>query len=422
MGMEKFVNYIKSQLLDVIEWEDSSQDTIVHKIDMQNNEIQNGAWLTVRPGQAAVFVNEGQIADVFGEGRHQLTTQNLPILTNLKHWAYGFNSPFKCDVYFVNTKQFLNQKWGTPSPILINDPKFEQVEVRAFGTFAFRVYDPARFMREVVSTNRNYKTDDIRDQLRGFIDTHFASIVGSLNLTVADFAKNYTVIANAIGQALIPNFEAIGLQITSFTISNISLPEEVNEILRMRTKANMLGGFGNYTQIETLNIMKESVKNPGMNGMAHAGMGLGMGLGFGNVFANNMQGVLNNQTQFYQPQQTNYNQGNNQPVPPNNTPSQAPNGQAQNQPNQQSQPVTPVVPVTETVTEKAEPTSPAYAKIEGDAIICPCGASIPKTAKFCMECGTKVVLPEPSKNKYCPQCGNKCDGDAKFCDECGTRL
>ena len=163
----------------------------------------------------------------------------------------------------------------------------------------------------------------------------------------------------------------------------------------MRTKANMLGGFGNYTQIETLNIMKESVKNPGMNGMAHAGMGLGMGL-LGNVFANNMQGVLNNQTQFYQPQQTNYNQGNNQPVPPNNTPSQAPNGQAQNQPNQQSQPVTPVVPVTETVTEKAEPTSPAYAKLK-EIDYLSVWKSIPKTAKFCMECGTKVVLPEPPK-------------------------
>lgn len=261
MGMEKFVNYIKSQLLDVIEWEDNSQNTIVHKIDMQNNEIQNGAWLTVRPGQAVVFVNEGQIADVFmQEGRYKLTTQNLPILSNLKHWAYGFNSSFKSDVYFVNIKQFINEKWGTPAPIYVNDPKFEQVEIRAFGTFGYRVYDPAKFIREVVSTNREYTTQDIRDQLKAFIDSNFASIVGDLNLTVVDYSKNYNVIANAIRQALAQSFDNIGLQITLFTISSITLPEEVNEVLRMRTKANMLGGLGNYAQMETLNIMKESVK------------------------------------------------------------------------------------------------------------------------------------------------------------------
>lgn len=416
-------DYVKGQLLDVIEWEDNSQDTIVHKIDMRNNEIQNGAWLTVRPGQAAVFVNEGQIADVFGEGRHQLTTQNLPILTNLKHWAYGFNSPFKCDVYFVNVKQFMNQKWGTPTPIPVSDPKFEQVEIRAFGTFGFRVSDPAKFMREVVSTNREFTTNDIKEQLRAFIDSHFASIVGALNLTVVDYAKNYNTIANAIGQAIGPNFENIGLQITVFTVSSITLPEEVNKVLRMRTKANMLGGLGNYAQMESLDIMRESVKNPGMNGMSQAGIGLGMGLGMGNLFTNNMQGGLNNQTQFYQPQPATP-QGNNPTFPQDGQPVY--NGQPSISPqgSQTPQKVAGVYPVTPPPTEKANAVEvkESSTKENTETITCSCGATIPKTYKFCMECGQKVVIPEPLKDKFCPECGNKCDGDAKFCDECGFKF
>ena len=424
------LNYIKSQLLDVIEWEDNSQNTIVHKIDMQNNEIQNGAWLTVRPGQAVVFVNEGQIADVFmQEGRYKLTTQNLPILSNLKHWAYGFNSSFKSDVYFVNIKQFMNEKWGTPTPIYVNDPKFEQVEIRAFGTFGYRVYDPAKFIREVVSTNREYTTQDIRDQLKAFIDSNFASIVGDLNLTVVDYSKNYNVIANAIRQALAQSFDNIGLQITLFTISSITLPEEVNEVLRMRTKANMLGGLGNYAQMETLNIMKESVKNPSMNGMAQAGMGLGMGFGFGNMFANNMQGGFNNQMQFYQPQPMNNPVNNpnnpNNPVPPYNNVPQSPSEQPQGQqPQQGGMPSVPPVAQPAESKPENEVSAPAYARVNDNTVICSCGATVPRTGKFCMECGTKIVLPnpEPLENKICPQCGNKCDGDAKFCDECGMKF
>lgn len=441
-----FKDYLKSQLLDIIEWEDTSQDTIVHKIDMRNNEIQNGAWLTVRPGQCAVFVDEGQIADIFYEGRHRLTTQNLPILTNLKHWAYGFNSPFKSDVYFVNIKQFMNQKWGTPTPIPVSDPKFEQVEVRAFGTFGFRVADPAKFMREVVSTNKQFKTKDIQEQLRAFVNTHFASIVGSLNLTVVDYAKNYNNIANAISHALAENFGAIGLEITAFTVSSITLPEDVNKVLRTRTKANMLGGLGNYAQVESLDIMRESVKNPGMNSMNQAGMGLGMGFGLGQVFAGNMQSGFNNQTQFYQPQNTQFynpQQGQQQRhvnVPqgfpnlqknapdtqfenPNVSPETPGNKQEAPAPQPQQEEKESVTPVL----EQASAPSPELKDADIMVLPCTCGFTPSPTAKFCMNCGAKVVRQDPLKqeslkDKFCPECGNKNDWDAKFCDECGYKF
>lgn len=377
-----FKDYLKGQLLDVIEWEDQSQDTIAHKVDMRHNEIQNGAWLTVRPGQAAVFVNEGQIADIFTEGRHKLVTQNLPILSSLKHWAYGFNSSFKSDVYFVNIKQFMGQKWGTATPIPVSDPKFEQVEIRAFGTFAFKVKDAAVFMREVVSTDKNFKVKEIQEQLRSFIQSHFATIVGALNITVVDYSKNYNMISEAMKKELSEEFQQIGLDITAFTISSITLPEEVNQFLRMRTQVNMAGGMNNYAQMKTLDVMGESVKNPGMNGMNQMGMGLGMGLGMGNMFAQNMQNALQNQTSF-QPAPA----GHNGSVPP-------------------SAHVNPPIP-------------PAQGK---DILLCSCGAALPKNAKFCMECGSKASLPESAKNKFCPECGTKWDSKAKFCMECGTKL
>ncbi|MEN6328386.1 MAG: SPFH domain-containing protein, partial [Syntrophomonas sp.] len=170
-------DFISKQFLDVIEWEDNTEDTLVYEYPMADNEIQNGGKLVVRPGQSAVFVNEGKIADVFAEGTHNLTTQNLPVLGDLKGWAYGFQSPFKADVYFVNTKQILDQKWGTPSPILVTDPKFEQVQLRAFGSFGFCVIDPRVFVSTVSSTNQVYKVEALRDQLKEFIVTHLAPIL-----------------------------------------------------------------------------------------------------------------------------------------------------------------------------------------------------------------------------------------------------
>jgi Putative virion core protein (lumpy skin disease virus) len=373
-------DFISKQFLDIIEWEDNTQDTLVYKFPMQDNEIQNGGKLVVRPGQAAVFVNEGQIADVFREGTHPLTTQNLPVLGDLKGWAYGFKSPFKADVYFVNTKQILDQKWGTPHPILVSDPKFEQVQLRAFGSFGFAVTDPQIFVSTVSSTNQVYKIDTLRDQLKDFIITHFAPILAQQKVTVAELAANYNIINEAVKAAVKESFANLGIEMTILTISNISLPEDIQAMLNERTRINMMGGMDNYSRVRQLDVMETAAANEGGGGMMQAGMGMGAGLAMGQVFAQTMgasQGGFGG----------------------------APLGQ----PGQQQAP--------------AAPQAQAQAAPGAAAIVCACGMGLAADAKFCSNCGAKVVVPEPvAQAKFCSQCGTKLDGSAAFCSNCGTKL
>jgi membrane protease subunit (stomatin/prohibitin family) len=356
-----FMDFVKKQFLDIIEWEDNTQDTLVYKFPMRDNEIQNNAKLVIRPGQCAIFLDEGRIADVFTEPEtYTLNTQTLPVLTNLKNWAYGFKSPFKSDVYFVNIKQFMDQKWGTPAPILIPDPKFEQVEIRAFGNFSFRISDPRQFLTTVTSTNRVYTADQIREQLKSFILSNFAPIVVKQKVTVAQLVENYHIIDEAVMESVKEKFSNLGLEITSFNILNISLQEEYQEMLRKRSAVNIAGGMQNYAQIETLDAMKESVKNPGMNGAAQAGMGLGMGMGMAGMFSQNMQGAFNN------PSSPRQDQGGNA----------------------------------------------ASGQIECGN----CKAKIPSDSAFCGKCGTKVQA------LFCSKCGNKAESGAAFCSKCGNKL
>lgn len=372
-------DFISKQFLDIIEWEDNTQDTLVYKFPMQDNEIQNGGKLVVRPGQAAVFVNEGQIADVFREGTHPLNTQNLPILGDLKGWAYGFKSPFKADVYFVNTKQILDQKWGTPHPILVSDPKFEQVQLRAFGSFGFAVTDPKIFVSTVSSTNQVYKIDTLRDQLKEFIVTNFAPILAQQKVTVAELAANYNIINEAVKAAVKESFANLGIEMTILTIANISLPEEIQAMLNERTRINMMGGMDNYSRVRQLDVMETAAANEGGGGMMQAGMGMGAGLAMGQVFAQTMG------------QQTQGGFGG------------APLGQ----PGQQ---------------QAAAPQVPA-APAAASSVVCACGAGLAADAKFCSNCGARVVVPEPApKAKFCSQCGTKADGSAAFCSNCGTKL
>ncbi|MBS4207035.1 SPFH domain-containing protein [Bacillus sp. FJAT-50079] len=285
-----FKNFFKKQLLDIIEWEDPSNNTLVYKFPIEDNEIQNGAQLTVRPGQFAIFLNEGKIADVFGEGMHRLETKNLPILSDLKGWAFGFKSPFKADIYFVNTKHFLDQKWGTQNPIWINDPKFEQVEVRAFGTFGFRIEDPVMFLSTVSSTNKIYKVDDLKGQLKEFVLSEFSNVVAKQGVTIAELSQNYRVMNEAMKHELEDEFKAIGLEIVAFTVSNISLPADLTKILKERTRINMMGGMDSYKDVRKLDALEKMSENEGAGGgMAQAGMGLGAGLGFGQLITDSLQ-------------------------------------------------------------------------------------------------------------------------------------
>jgi len=276
---------LRGQFIDVIEWLDDTQDTLAFRFERQGNEIKNGAKLIVRPGQTAVFVSEGQIADEFSEGTYTLTTQNLPVLSTLQAWKHGFNSPFKAEVYFFSTRQFTGLKWGTPAPITLRDPELGPVRLRAFGNYSLRIAHGATVLRQLVSTNQNFETDDIADQLRSFLVSRFAEWMGKCGIRVYDFAAKYTEIGEAMRVALTPDFAQYGLEVVHINIESIGLPPEVEAALDKRTQMNILGDLNRYTQFQAANAIEESAKNPGGGNPA---LDLAMGIAMGNQVARNM--------------------------------------------------------------------------------------------------------------------------------------
>lgn len=304
-----FWDKLKGELIDIIEWLDSSNDTMVYRYERHGNEIKNGAQLTVRESQVAVFINEGQIADVFGPGRYELTTQNLPILSTLKGWKYGFNSPFKAEVYFLNTKRFTNQKWGTPNVFYLRDADFGRVSLRAFGTYTIRITDPAKFLKEVAGTDDEFTTDEVSSELRSMIVTRFIDAVGESGLALLDFAQNYKDLSEFCQEKLGGEFQDYGLEITKFLISSISLPEALQAKLDEGTGMNMLGDMNKYTQMKTADAMSNAANTPGGGGGLENMMGMAM-----------MQQMMNmnqqQQPQQYQQQQPQQQQQSAPPPPP----------------------------------------------------------------------------------------------------------
>ena len=279
-------DFIRGEFIDVIEWTDDSHDTIVFRFPVRDHAIKMGAQLTVREGQAAVFVNEGQLADVFTPGRYELSTANLPILTKLNSWTMGFESPFKAEVYFVDTTLFTDQKWGTQNPITLRDPEIGPVRVRAFGSYAYRVTDPARFMQEVVGTDGRYTTDDIRGQLRSHVISAFTDALGSAKVPVLDLAAQYKELSASLLAAMKGDFDTYGLGLEVFLIENISLPPEVAEILDKRSSMGILGDLGKFTQFQAAQAMEKAAANPG--GGAGDALGLGAGLAMGQAMVGAM--------------------------------------------------------------------------------------------------------------------------------------
>ena len=279
---------VRGQLIDVIEWTDDSSNTMAHKYDMNGKEIMMGAQLTVRESQAAVFVNEGRLADVFGPGRHELTTQNMPVMTALKAWKFGFNSPFKSDLYFVNTKQFMNRKWGTANPVMMRDAEFGMIRIRAFGSFSFRVKDPAAFMKEVFGTSALFTVEGVEGQIKSVVVSGLSDAIAQSKIPALDLAANYTELGQYVQQALSPKVEALGLALTGFVIENISLPEEVEKAIDKRTSMGVAGDLNKYTQFQAAEAMREAANNPG-GGMAGMGVGMGAGAMMGQMFAQSMQ-------------------------------------------------------------------------------------------------------------------------------------
>lgn len=373
-----FFNFIRSQFIEVIEWTDVTTNTMVYRFPVQNHEIKMGAQLTVRASQAAIFVNEGQIADVFGPGRYQLNTQNMPILTKLKSWKYGFDSPFKAEVYFVNTKQFTNQKWGTANPIMMRDPEFGMIRLRAYGNFSFRVTDPAQFLREIFGTNQIFDTENIVGQLKRIIISGLSDLLGESQIPVLDFAMYYDELSEQAKHKLQPHFENLGLSLTSLYIENISLPKEVEEIMDKKTSLGILGDLDQYTKYQISEAIRDAAKNEG-SGVTGAGIGLGTGMALGNTISEAFRGM-----------------------------------------NQQQNAESKTIPCPHC--HQQIPTGHKFCSFCGKPInalktkCIKCNAEIEAGVKFCSKCGSPQVL-----ERSCKNCGKKIVPGMKFCPECGMK-
>ena len=283
------LDFLTGEFIDIIAWTDDTRDTMVYRFPRYDHAIKYGAKLTVREGQAAVFVHEGQIADVFTPGLYMLETNNMPILTTLQHWDHGFNSPFKSEVYFVNTTRFNDLKWGTKNPIIARDPEFGPVRLQAYGTYAMRVSDPAKFMAEIVGTDGEFTADEIAFQIRNIIVQEFSRVIASSGIPVLDMAANTNQLGKIVAQAIAPAIAAYGLSIPEFYIENISLPEEVEKMLDKRTSMGIVGDLGRFQQYAMGEAVMRGADAPGGGGMA-AGMGAGLGMAMGARQAGYVQG------------------------------------------------------------------------------------------------------------------------------------
>lgn len=268
-----FFSKIKSQFIEVIEWKENNSDRIVYQFPVNGNEIKMGAQLTVREGQCAVFVNEGQIADVFESGRYELNTQNMPIMTTLESWKFGFNSPFKAEVYFVNMTQFIDQKWGTSNPIMMRDREFGPIRLRGYGTFAYRVKDPVTMIKEVFGTANSMTVDRISENMKKQILMNITDVIAELQIPALDLAMKYDDISEAAVKKVAIKFEKLGFEITDLTVQNLSLPQEVEKALDKRSQMGILGDMNQYTRFQTAEAIGNSSQS---DAGSFASMGVGM--------------------------------------------------------------------------------------------------------------------------------------------------
>jgi membrane protease subunit (stomatin/prohibitin family) len=286
---------LKAELIDIVQWLDDANDTLVYRFERYGNEIKYNATLVVREGQMAAFINEGQLADVFKPGTYTLTTRNLPVLATLKGWKYGFESPFKAEVYFCSTRQFTNLKWGTPGPVTMRDPEFGPVRVTAFGLYSIKIKDPALFIREIVGTDGNFTTELIEDNLRGKIGTRIKEVMPDAGIPVVDLESKVVQLGETLKSRIVPAIEALGLELTEVQVQDVGLPEEVERAIDKAGAMRVIGNMQMYTQYETANSINDAANNPG--GLAAAGVGVGMGFGMGGQMTGAMGGIFAAQSQ-----------------------------------------------------------------------------------------------------------------------------
>ena len=377
--MDKVKEAAMNQFIEVIEWLDESQDTLLYRFPVYQQEIKNGAQLIVRESQAAVFVFEGQVADVFTPGRYTVEGGNTPILSKLGAWKHGFNSPIKSEVYFVNTKQFTDMKWGTSNPLMLRDADFGIVRLRAFGAYSLRVADPAGFIKEIAGTNAHFQTEDIDGQLKRAIVSEFSDAIGEMKIPALDLAAQYKELGEAIRAKINQDFSSYGLEVTKFYIENISLPPEVEAAMDKRASMGALGDAQKYMQFQAADALRDAAQNEG------GGAGLGAGLGAGFAVGGQMANAF----------------GAGQPG------GQQGGGAA----------ATVACPACGKQNNPAAKfCADCGGKMEIAQVPCvKCGAKLREGAKFCSECGST------QEKQKCGNCQAELAPGAKFCAECGTK-
>ena len=333
-------DFLRKQFIDVIQWTESGPGVLMERYPMQDMEIQNGGKLTVRESQMALFVNEGKAADAFGPGLYTLTTANLPVLTNLMNWDKAFKSPFKSDVYFFSTRVQTNQRWGTQQPITIRDKEFGAVRLRGFGVYSYRLKNPLAFQLNVAGTQGQYTTEQLEPQLRNTVISAFTTAFANSQVPFLDMAANQAELAKAIAKEVMPAFEAYGLALETFTVENLSLPDELQKRLDEKISMNMIGDMRTYTQFQAAQSIPIAAANSG--GAAGLGVGLGAGMGLGAAMTDALRGASSGNAP------TSNSGGGSQQTPP---PGEAPDGATK--------------------------------------FCIHCGKSIPTVSKFCGECGGK---------------------------------
>lgn len=280
-------DFIRGELIEVIDWQEASKDIMMWKFPDRDANIKNGAQLTVRESQLAVFIDEGQIADIFGPGRHELYTRNLPILTTFRNWDKGFESPFKCDIYFFSTRTFTDLKWGTTNPVILRDPEFKQVRVKAYGTYFIRLNDPELFFKEYAGTNSVLRITEIENSLRDIVSPKFAEALAESGVSVMDLVAKYSELGDQIAPRLQEELDRFGIELVKFHISSTSLPKEVEAFYDKMTNMNMVDDMQRFQQFQQAQAIEQAAENP--SGGAGEGIGVGIGMGMAQMMMNQQQ-------------------------------------------------------------------------------------------------------------------------------------
>jgi len=365
--------FIRKNLLSVIEWKDETKNTVVYRYPIDNrHEIMTGSTLVVRESQMAVFVYKGKIADVFEPGTYKLSTENLPFITQLLSLPTGFNSPIKSEVYYINTKQFTGQKWGTQNPIVLRDKDFGMVRLRGYGIYSFRIVDAKKFMKEIFGTNNVYTTQDVAEQMRPMVIQAITDAIAESKISLLDLAANYKEFSETVVKSSGGEFEPYGIKLEKLVVENLSLPEDVEKALDERSKLGIMEDkIGEFTQLQAAKALRDAANNPNGNNMASLGVGLGVAGAMGNVFGSNLE----------KPKTKHKN----------------------------------CIKCGAEISEKAKHCSECGAPQNP---VCPnCKEILSARAKFCPNCGQKIA---PVK-KTCNNCGEELKSTAKFCPNCGEK-